>query len=134
MCTSEVKYIGSLRTEARHFRSGNSIITDAPIDNNGKGEAFSPTDLVATSLASCMLTIAGIAAEKHGFSIDGASADITKHMASDPRRICGIDIEIYLPKNGYSDKEKRIIEAACASCPVFQSLHPEIKINISYTY
>ena len=133
MNISSVIYNGDLRTTARHIRSGNEIFTDAPVDNEGKGEAFSPTDLVSTMLASCMLTIIGIAANKHGFSIDGTRAEISKTMYNDPRRIGEIAVHFRLPRS-YSAKEKRIIEAAAKSCPVAQSLNPEIRQNIHFEY
>ncbi len=134
MITAKTKYIGDLRTEAVHVRSGNKIITDAPIDNQGKGEAFSPTDLVATALGSCMMTIVGIAANTHGFSIDGAHWEITKIMASDPRRISEVKIDITFPPNNYSDKIKKIIEHSALTCPVAQSLHPNLKQDIHFNY
>lgn len=134
MITAKTKYIGDLRTEAVHVRSGNKIITDAPIDNQGKGEAFSPTDLVATALGSCMMTIVGIAANTHGFNIDGAQWEITKIMASDPRRISEVRIDITFPPNNYSDKIKKIIEHSALTCPVAQSLHPDLKQDIHFNY
>lgn len=134
MTTAKTKYIGDLRTEAVHVRSGNKIITDAPIDNQGKGEAFSPTDLVATALGSCMMTIVGIAANTHGFNIDGAHWKITKIMASDPRRISEVRIDITFPPNNYSDKTKKIIEHSALTCPVAQSLHPDLKQDIHFNY
>lgn len=130
--TSQVIYKGSLRTEAEHTRSGLRIITDAPIDNNGKGEAFSPTDLLATSLANCFLTIMGIRAEKMNISIDGARAEVTKVMAADPRRVSEILVKVYMPDNGYRDKDKIILEAAARTCPVAYSLHPDIKQELEF--
>ena len=103
--TSEVIYKGALRTECKHLRSGNSILTDAPVDNKGKGETFSPTDLVATSLAACILTTIGIKLEEKGVDIAGAKAEVEKVMASDPRRISEINMKIYMPAKNYSDKE-----------------------------
>ena len=134
MSTSTVLYTSDLRTKCTHTLSGNTIITDAPPDNKGKGEAFSPTDLVATSLASCMLTIMGIAANEHGFSIDGTKASVTKVMYADPRRIGEIHIELVFPKNDYSVKVKKIIEKAAFTCPVSQSLHPELKQEIKFIF
>ena len=127
MATSIVKYLGELRTEALHLHSGEKITTDAPLDNQGKAEFFSPTDLAATSLATCGLTIMGIAARTHGFSIDGTEATVTKIMYSNPRRIGEVHIDYQLPDIQYSDKEKKIIEAAGRTCPVAMSLHPEVK-------
>ncbi len=123
--TAKVTYKGQLRTEALHLRSGNIIHTDAPVDNNGKGEAFSPTDLAATSLASCILTIMGIAAERSEIDIQGASAEVTKVMSSNPRRIAQILIDIHMPNNTYSDKDRKLLEKAAHHCPVGLSLHPE---------
>jgi len=134
MLTSKVNYIGNLRTEAVHVRSGNSIVTDAPVDNQGKGEYFSPTDLLSTSLASCMLTIMGIAANTHGFNIEGTSAEVTKVMASDPRRVGEIIIDLYFPKNDYSEKIRKIIELSANTCPVSKSLHPELKQTIRFHF
>jgi putative redox protein len=127
MKTSEVIYIGQLRTECKHLRSGEKIITDAPVDNKGKGEAFSPTDLTATSLATCMITTMAIAAETHQIPMEGAKAEVLKIMASDPRRIDGIEVDIYMPPLDYSDKQKRILENAAKTCPVGRSLHPDLK-------
>src|SRR6201981_3206892 len=106
--TSEVKYLGALRTEAVHLESGNKIITDAPKDNHGKGEAFSPTDLTATSLACCMISVMGIVSKKDGITpTDGAKATVLKIMYAEPRRIGEIHIKITMPANNFSDKEKK---------------------------
>lgn len=121
--TSQVVYKGGLRTEATHLQSGNKILTDAPVDNHGNGEAFSPTDLAATSLASCILTIMGIAANRKEIDIEGATADVKKIMVSDPRRIGRIEITIQMPPNDYSAAEKKILEKAAHHCPVALSLH-----------
>jgi uncharacterized OsmC-like protein len=134
MPTSKVLYTTDLRTEANHILSGNTIITDAPPDNKGRGEAFSPTDLVATSLACCMLTIMGIAANEKDFSIDGTRATVTKVMYSDPRRIGEIHIDLEFPKYGYSEREKKIIENAAHTCPVARSLHPELVQQITFNF
>jgi len=130
MPTSEVLYIGDLRTQYTHLQSGAVLLTDAPTDNQGKGEQFSPTDLVATSLAGCMMTIMGIFAQRSGFSIDGARAEVTKSMGTDPRRISEIKIDLYFPANNYSDKERAMIDYAVKNCPVELSLHPEIIRNV----
>ncbi|MFM2393422.1 MAG: hypothetical protein RLZZ546_1404 [Bacteroidota bacterium] len=132
--TSRVDYKGELRTEAIHIKSGEQIITDAPIDNHGKGEAFSPTDLLSTSLASCMLSIMGIACRNHEISIDGAYAEVLKTMASDPRRVIKIDIKIYMPDLNYTDKEKKILQHAALTCPVSKSLHPDIEQCIDFIW
>ncbi len=120
--TSRVIYKGKLRTEATHLRSGNTIITDAPVDNHGNGEAFSPTDLAATSLASCLLTIMGIAANARDIDMEGATATVNKIMSSDPRRIGKIEIEVTMPKKPYTEAEKKILEKAAHHCPVALSL------------
>lgn len=133
--TSKVIYKGNLRTECEHVKSKSTFITDAPTDNNGKGEAFSPTDTVATALASCMLTIIGIKAENSDFSIQGTIAEVTKTMASDPRRISKIEIAFSFPETtSYTEKQKKIIENAAKTCPVWYSLHPDIDKIISFNY
>ncbi|HWW43271.1 OsmC family protein [Pedobacter sp.] len=134
MATSKITYNGGLRTTSVHLRSGNEIITDAPVDNKGKGEAFSPTDLLATSLGNCMLTIVGIAAQEHGFNIDGATCEITKIMAENPRRVAEIVVDFQFPANNYSDKDKKIIERSAHTCPVAQSLHPDLKKTVTFNY
>ena len=134
MVTSKITYNGGLRTTSIHLASGKEIITDAPIDNKGKGEAFSPTDLLATSLGNCMLTIVGIAANEHGFNVDGTTAEITKIMEANPRRVVEIVVNFQFPKNDYSDKAKTIIERSAKTCPVACSLHPDIKQNITFNY
>ena len=134
MKTAEISYIGNLRTEATHLQSGNTIITDAPIDNNGKGEAFSPTDLLATSLGSCMLTIMGIIAQRHVIDIDGTTVGLTKIMENDPRRVGEIIVEFKMPQNKYTDKEKVLLENAARTCPVAKSLSPELKQTVIFNY
>lgn len=135
MHTIESKYLGELRTENIHIQSGQKIITDAPVDNKGKGEAFSPTDLVAAAVCDCILTIAGIAGNQHGFSIDGASAKTTKKMTTcGPRRIDEITVEIDLSKSILNKKHQAIIKKIPEYCPVALSLHPEIKQNISFKF
>lgn len=131
MATSEIVYTGGLRTQVTHLRSGQTIITDAPIDNHGKGEAFSPTDLMATSLGICAITVVGIAADTHGFSVDGARITVTKLMADSPRRIGEIVVEFEFPKVLYTDKQKDIITRTIRTCPVSLSLHPDVKQTIS---
>lgn len=131
--TVHTRYLGELRTEAQHLQSGNKIITDAPTDNQGKGEYFSPTDMLATALASCMLTIMGIASRTHGFDIDGTKVDITKVMGAGPRRVVEVIVEFTFP-NDYEPKVKKIIEAAAKECPVANSLHPDLKQTIIFNY
>ena len=120
--TASVIYQGNLRTEATHLKSGSVIITDAPTDNQGKGEGFSPTDLTSTSLASCILTIMGIAAQRKEIDMTGARAEVTKEMVADPRRIGRIIIDITMPQKSYSSAEKKVLEAAAHHCPVGLSL------------
>lgn len=134
MKTSKIVYKGNLRTESIHLQSGSTIITDAPTDNNGKGEAFSPTDLLATSLGCCMLTIMGIVADRHNLNIDGTCIEITKIMVADPRRVGEIIVEFTMPKNGYSDKDKSILENAAHTCPVAKSLSSELKQTVIFNY
>ena len=129
---ASVTYKGGLRTEAKHLKSGNIIYTDAPTDNQGKGEAFSPTDLTSTSLASCILTIMGLAARNHNINMDGTTAQVHKTMASAPRRIEKIEIVIQMPPNGYNDKEKKILEKAAHHCPVGLSLHDNTEESIIF--
>ncbi len=132
--TSNIQYKTDLRTEMTHLQSGSKVITDAPLDNNGKAEAFSPTDLVASALASCMLTIMGISGREHGFSVDGAKASVNKIMASGPRRISEVHIVIEFPDNAYSDKHKAIIKRISETCPVALSLHPDLKQKVELRF
>jgi putative redox protein len=134
METIKIKYQGSLRTEATHLQSGNKIITDAPTDNHGRGEAFSPTDLLCSSLGSCMLSLMGIAGNTHEINIEGSEVKITKIMVSNPRKVGEIVAEIILPKNNYSDKQKKILELAALTCPVYLSLHPDVKKTVTFVY
>ncbi|WP_299528662.1 OsmC family protein [Ulvibacterium sp.] len=129
--TSKVIYTGELRTECEHLRSGSTFITDAPLDNNGKGEAFSPTDTVATALASCMLTVMGIKANGLEVDLTDSFAEVTKHMASDPRRISEIEVKLSLPSM-ISGKNRKILEHTARTCPVLYSLHAEIKKKIDF--
>jgi len=133
MSTSNVIYLGNLRTENEHLRSGNTYITDAPTDNNGKGEAFSPTDTVATGLANCMFTVMGIKAAQLDVVLDGSSAAVTKTMDSNPRRISKIEVTFQLPAN-ISDKHQHILEKTGNTCPVHYSLHPDIEKVIVFNW
>lgn len=133
MATIETIYKGQMRTEATHMQSGSKITTDAPTDNNGRGEAFSPTDMVAAALGSCMLTIMDMAAARMGIDITGTRVSINKIMASSPRRIAEIEIDFYLPGD-FSQKDKLILERAADTCPVAKSLHPDTKQTIRYHY
>jgi putative redox protein len=133
MPTATARYAGHLRTEATHVASGNTILTDAPVDNHGRGEAFSPTDLVSAALGSCMMTIMGIVAERHGVDLTGVSWDVTKHMLADPRRIGQIDVTFRLPAS-LPEKERTILENAARTCPVALSLNPEIRQEVRFLY
>ena len=133
MSTSKIIYKNNLRTEAQHIASGQKIITDAPLDNNGKGEAFSPTDLIATALASCMITIMAIAAEKNGINISETSASVKKIMGINPRTISDIVIEIKMSKD-LALKDRKRLEKAALACPVHKSLHPDMNKEITFSY
>ena len=129
--TSTVIYNGELRTRCEHIGSGDSFITDAPIDNNGLGQAFSPTDTVATGLASCMLTMMGIKSQGLEVDLVNATAEVTKHMAADPRRISKIEVKLRLPAV-ISEKNRKILVHTAKTCPVLYSLHPDIVKDISF--
>lgn len=131
--TSKITYNGQLRTTCQHIKSGNTFITDAPTDNNGKGQAFSPTDTVATALASCMLTVMGIKADQMEVDMVGVTAEVTKIMASNPRRISKIEVTINMPQ-AYTDKVKTILEHTANTCPVHYSLHPDIEKVVTFKY
>ncbi|MGK0386128.1 MAG: putative redox protein [Patiriisocius sp.] len=132
MSTAKVTYQGNLRTSCEHLKSSTTFITDAPVDNNGKGEAFSPTDTIATGLASCMLTVMGIKANTmEGINIDGATAIVTKTMEINPRRISKIEVVMQFPK-GVTAKSQKILENTANTCPVHYSLHPDIEKVITY--
>ena len=133
MSKANIIYKNNLRTEAEHIDSAQKIITDAPIDNNGKGEAFSPTDLVATALGSCMITIMAIVAEKHGIDISGTNASVKKEMSSNPRRISEIIVDINMGKN-IDKKDRKRLEKAALACPVHKSLHPDMAKKIQFHY
>ena len=130
--TSSVTYIGDLRTEATHVRSGEKIITDAPVDNEGKGATFSPTDLAATSLATCMLTIMGIAAKKRNIDMTGTTADVTKVMSANPRRISEIMIDIQFPEN-VAEKDRTILKRVAEHCPVGNSLSTDLIETVNFS-
>ena len=131
--TSIVNYLGNLRTESIHVSSNNKIVTDAPVDNNGKGEAFSPTDLVASSLSCCILTVIGIVSKKIKYDLTNTKSSVKKIMAGSPRRIAEIVVKIEFSKPADS-KTKTIIEKTALNCPVSKSLHPDIKQNISFMW
>lgn len=129
--TSKVTYNGELRTECIHLKSNDSFVTDAPVDNNGLGQAFSPTDTVATGLASCMLTMMGIKANGLEVNLKGSTASVTKHMATTPRRISKIEVEVHLPEK-VSEKNRKILKHTADTCPVLYSLHPNIEKVITF--
>ena len=133
---SQIKssYLGKLRTEALHLKSADRIITDAPTDNHGRGEAFSPTDLVCASLCSCMMTIMGIRASKHSIVLEGLEADITKHMTAAPRQIAKIEIAFRLAHTNATEEQRAMLRDAALHCPVALSLNPEIKQEISFDF
>ena len=134
MNTSEIIYKGELRTNAVHVKSGQQIITDAPIDNNGKGEAFSPTDLLATSLGCCMLTVMGIVAKRHNINMDGTKVEVLKVMAENPRRVAEVHVDMQFPKSNYTQQEKDLLERTALTCPVAKSLHPDIKQKTRFLF
>jgi uncharacterized OsmC-like protein len=130
--TSKVTYLGNLRTSCTHLASGNTIITDAPIDNHGKGEAFSPTDLVATSLASCMITIMGIYCQEHKIDFTSCEATVLKVMASSPRRIEKVLVEMDLTGNNWDEKTRIKVIAAGKACPVARTLEGNVKLEFIF--
>jgi uncharacterized OsmC-like protein len=127
-------YKGDLRTEARHLRSGNTIITDAPPDNNGKGMAFSPTDLVCSALGSCMMTLMGILANREGIDLNGMHWEVEKIMASNPRKIAGVNIVFTHPNLVATDIQKEKLRRAALTCPVALSLHDSIKQDVTFNF
>ena len=134
MSTATARYAGHLRTEATHVASGNVIQTDAPVDNHGRGEAFSPTDLVSTALGACMMTVIGIVAERHQWDLVGSTFAVVKHMSTEaPRRIAQIDVTFTLPA-ALAPTERTILERAAHTCPVGLSLHPDVRQNIVFEY
>ncbi len=133
--TSTVLYDGTLRTINEHIRSGSVIETDAPLDNNGKGERFSPSDLVATALGSCMLTIMGMRAVEMDVDLKGVKIEVEKIMKQEPRRIGGINLTFHFPDTIVLDKKKqRILQKAADTCPVWYSINPEIDVQVNYNW
>lgn len=128
--TLTIHYTGNLRNEVTHVSSGSRLLTDAPPDNKGLGQSFSPSDLLCTALGTCMLTIIGISAREHQYSIEGARMEVTKTMASNPRRVSGILVSLFLPTDEYTEKEKMLIEKAARTCPVALSIHPDIEMKL----
>ena len=134
MAAIEIKYLGELRTEVTHSQIGSKLITDAPVDKEGKGESFSPTDLLAASFGCCLSTLMGRVAKTHGFNVDGMQVNIAKVIGMNPRRVEELITEIILPHNNYSAKERKIIELAYKECPVHNSLNPEMKKSMTFHY
>ncbi|HQW05773.1 MAG: OsmC family protein [Flavobacteriales bacterium] len=134
MDTATVEYLGELRIRATHVRSGDQFLTDAPLDNQGKGEAFSPTDLLATALANCMLTLMGIAANARGLELKHLRARVVKHMASGPRRVERVEVHVTMDGTDLGEAERTLLEAAARTCPVAKSLHPDLVQDIHFIY
>ncbi len=134
MVTIQLTYQGGLRCSATHVPSGNILSTDAPVDNNGKGESFSPTDLLATGLGACMATVMGIVAERKQISLDGLKVEVRKHMSTDtPRRISKLEVDIDMPL-AVDHPERALFEAAARGCPAHHSLHPDIETIFNWTW
>lgn len=132
MVQIDVAYQGQLRCQAVHGPSGTKLATDAPKDNHGKGELFSPTDLVATALGTCMLTVMGIVAQRRNISLEGAKASVVKEMATSPvRRVGRLTVEIHVPGQ-LNDEQRKLLEHAAHTCPVHKSLHPDIEIPVTF--
>ena len=134
MDTAHIKHLGALRTEATHVRSGSTILTDAPVDNKGRGEAFSPTDLLATALATCMITTMEIVANGRGFELNVLDARVVKHMASNPRRVERVEIHLELKGSGLDPDQRKLMEATAHGCPVAVSVHPDLVQEVHFTY
>ena len=131
--TASIIYKGNLRCESEHVQSSSTIETDAPTDNRGKGDRFSPTDLLCVSLATCMLTTMGIKAADMDVDIENAKAEVTKHMGSGPRRVVKIEVDVLLPQND-NEKDRLILESTGTNCPVAKSIHPDIELLINYNW
>lgn len=134
MDTAHIEHLGSLRTEATHVRSGQRIITDAPVDNKGRGEAFSPTDLLAASLATCAITTMDIAATGRGIVLKGLKARVVKHMLADPRRVGRVEVHIEMNGAGLGPDIRELLEAIGRGCPVARSLHPDLEQDMRFSY
>ncbi len=131
--TATILYEGNLRCNAKHLQSGSAIETDAPTDNRGKGERFSPTDLVCTALGTCMITTMAMKANDMGIELKNTTIEVTKHMASEPRRIAKIDIALTFPHDiSLDEKSKTILQRVGDNCPVIKSLHPDVEVNATY--
>jgi uncharacterized OsmC-like protein len=134
MSTATGKYLGGLRTQVQHTTSGQSLITDAPVDNNGKGEAFSPTDTVCAALSSCMMTLMGIYAERENLALEGLTTTIVKHMAANPRRISKVEVHFVWENPIGTDHQKEMLKKAALTCPVAHSLHPDIVQEVTFNF
>jgi putative redox protein len=132
--TASILYLGDLRCEAKHLQSGTVIETDAPTDNRGKGEKFSPTDTLCVALATCIVTTMALKAKELNIDLKDTNAEVTKHMLKDPRRVGQIDISINFPPLQLKDEDKKILENSGNNCPVAKSLHPDLKQNIEYKW
>ncbi len=132
MVKINIHYEGGLRCTATHGPSGNTISTDAPVDNNGRGEAFSPTDLLATALGSCMATVMGIVAQRKEIPLTGLRVEVRKHMSDDtPRRIARLEVELHMPVAA-DHPERKLLESAARGCPVHHSIHPDIQVDFQW--
>ena len=133
--TSQIIYKGDLRTTATHLQSGTIMETDAPTDNQGKGERFSPTDLVATALGTCMVTTMAIKARTIDIRLDGTRLNVTKIMASEPRRIGKIIVHVFFPEGlGLDEKQKDLLERTARTCPVERTLHPDVELEMQFNW
>ena len=134
MVQIQLRYEGGLRCRATHGPSGQTLFTDAPLDNQGKGESFSPTDLVATALGACMLTLMGIVAERHAWRIEGSEVTVDKSMVADPlRRIGALAVRIRVRGN-FDERARQTLEQAALTCPVHKSLHPDLKLPVIFEW
>ena len=133
MATSKITYLGDLRTTSTHLQSGTEILSDAPVDNHGKGQAFSPTDLLANALGSCMITVMAIKANEMGIELQGTTAEVTKIMQAEPRRIKRLEVTLNIPLS-LTDKDKTILERVGRTCPVYLSLHPDVEKEIVFNW
>ena len=134
MATAAAKYLGGLRVECTHLASGTTIVTDAPVDNHGKGQAFSPTDLCATALAACAMTFIGIYANQHGIDVEGAEISVTKTMSANPRRLGKIEVVLDMPDRDYTDAQKAAMEHCAEVCPMHLSLHPDVEQVFTFNW
>lgn len=134
MATANVSYLGELRTEATHLQSGNTILTDAPLDNQGKGEAFSPTDLVATALVSCMISIMGIAERNKGLNMGKVTGSVEKIMSANPRRIARLNVVLTFENHTLTEEQQEQMKKLAWTCPVKESLHPDIELNVDFVF